>query len=81
MKSESKSPHHSGEMIFFISFAQKNEQFYRICFVITGLKYANTSAPLMPRIFGMLIARFRFNRTRNYLKILYKKGNYAYYTS
>ncbi len=27
---------------------------YRICIVINGLKYVNTSTPLMPRISGKL---------------------------
>ncbi len=47
--------HRFGEMFFFIFFALRDERFYRICLVINGLKYINTSAPLMPRIFVKLV--------------------------
>ncbi len=40
---------------FFLHFlALRDWQFHRICFVIKGLKYSYTSAPLMPRISGKI---------------------------
>ncbi len=40
---------------FFLHFlARRDWQFYRICFVIKGLKYSYTSAPLMSRISGKI---------------------------
>ena len=50
----SRSTYRLSEAIFFIFCALRDWKFYRICFVINGLKYANTSAPLMPYISGKL---------------------------
>jgi len=43
----------------FIFLALRMSDFTESAIVINGSKHIDTSAPLMPRIFGMLIAGFR----------------------